>query len=109
LYSQDSPLLQRQLLGNFVLLKDYILKPIIGYKQVFNQYNYLMGKNSFEDLIGLEEAAQYAGFSSRHLRLLLQKGSIRGKKIGRDWITTKEEIDKYSLQLRKPGRKRNTI
>ena len=67
-----------------------------------------MGNDPFKDLIGLEEAALYAGFSSRHLRLLLQHGKIQGKKIGRDWITTKEEIDKYLSQPRKPGRKRNT-
>lgn len=67
-----------------------------------------MENDPFKELIGLEEAAQYAGFSSRHLRLLLQKGTIRGKKIGRDWITTIVEIDKYLILDRKPGRKRNT-
>lgn len=65
-----------------------------------------MNNNKFNGLIGLEEGAFYAGFSSRHLRLLLQHGRIEGKKIGRDWITTKEEIDKYLSQTRKPGRKR---
>jgi len=67
-----------------------------------------MENDPFKDLISLEEAAQYAGFSSRHLRLLLQKGTIRGKKIGRDWVTTKEEIDKYLIQERRPGRKSKT-
>ncbi len=67
-----------------------------------------MNNNKFIDLIGLEEGADYAGFSSRHLRLLLQHGKIQGKKIGRDWITTKEEIDKYLSLIRKPGRKPKT-
>jgi len=64
-----------------------------------------MTNDTFGDLIGLEEAALYANFTTRHLRLLLQYGKIKGKKIGRDWITTKEEIDKYLILTRKPGRK----
>ena len=62
----------------------------------------------FKNIIGLEEAAIHAGFTTRHLRLLLQFGKIKGKKIGRYWITTKDEIDKYLSLTRKPGRKRKT-
>ena len=64
-----------------------------------------MTNDTFGDLIGLEKAALYANFTTRHLRLLLQHRKIKGKKIGRDWITTKEEIDKYLILARKPGRK----
>jgi excisionase family DNA binding protein len=64
-----------------------------------------MTKNIFEGLIGIDEAADYSGFTTRHIRLLLFRGKIQGKKIGRDWITTKEEIDKYLKLERKPGRK----
>jgi len=62
----------------------------------------------FANLIGMDEAALYAGFTTRHIRLLLNRGKIQGKKIGRDWITTREEIDKYLNQERKPGRKHKT-
>jgi len=65
-------------------------------------------KDPFKNLIGIDEAAEYAGFTTRHIRLLLQHGKISGKKIGRDWITTKEELDIYLNQERKPGRKRKT-
>ena len=64
-----------------------------------------MKNDPFGDLVGLEEAAIYADFTTRHLRLLLHHGKIKGRTIGRDWITTKEEIDKYLSLTRKPGRK----
>jgi len=67
-----------------------------------------MVSDPFANLIGMEEAALYTGFTTRHIRLLLYKGKIQGKKIGRDWITTIEEINKYLNQERKPGRKRKT-
>ena len=67
-----------------------------------------MAIDPFSNLIGLEEAALYTGFTTRHIRLLLNHGKIQGRKIGRDWITTKEEIDKYLYLERKPGRKRKT-
>jgi excisionase family DNA binding protein len=67
-----------------------------------------MNFDPFENLIGIEDAAVYTGFTTRHIRLLLKRGKIKGKKIGRDWVTTKAEIDKYLIQDRKPGRKPKT-
>jgi excisionase family DNA binding protein len=67
-----------------------------------------MNFDPFENLIGIEEASVYTGFTTRHIRLLLNRGKIKGKKIGRDWVTTKAEIDKYLSQDRKPGRKLKT-
>jgi excisionase family DNA binding protein len=64
-----------------------------------------MKSESFKNLITIQEACEYSNFSERHLRLLLEKGKIQGKKIGRDWITTREEIDKYLSTNPKPGRK----
>ncbi len=57
------------------------------------------------ELLIVEEAAIYSGYSERHLRLLLETGKIKGRKIGRDWVTTKEEIDTYLAKKPKPGRK----
>jgi excisionase family DNA binding protein len=34
----------------------------------------------------VREAAAELGLSERHLRLLLTRGEIRGKKLGRDWV-----------------------
>ena len=37
-------------------------------------------------MYGTKEAAEKLGISQRHLRLLLEHGKIRGKKLGRDWV-----------------------
>ena len=36
-------------------------------------------------LFCVREAANRIGISQRHLRLLLERGEIEGKKLGRDW------------------------
>jgi hypothetical protein len=33
-----------------------------------------------------KEAAAKIGLSQRHLRLLLERGEIEGKKLGHDWV-----------------------
>ena len=66
----------------------------------------MFNKNvSFNDLISLTEASSICGLSSDHLRRLMEKGLIKGKKIGRDWITTKDFVMEYIQQKRRPGRK----
>jgi len=37
-------------------------------------------------MYSVKEAAQKMGISERHLRLLLEKGQIKGKKLGHDWL-----------------------
>ena len=37
-------------------------------------------------MYGTKEAAAKMGISQRHLRLLLERGVIEGKKLGRDWV-----------------------
>lgn len=61
------------------------------------------------DLVNIEGASEYSKLSRRHIRLLLETGKITGKKIGRDWVTTKEEIDKYLATNPKPGPKPKNI
>ena len=34
----------------------------------------------------VQEAAPKMGISERHLRLLLSKGEVEGKRLGRDWL-----------------------
>ena len=64
-------------------------------------------KPSFEDLISLKEAANYCGLSASHLRLLVRNGEIQGRKIGRNWVTTKQAVDDYLAQGNKRGPKPN--
>ena len=59
----------------------------------------------FDDLISIKEATRFCGLSERHIRLLLKQGKIKGKKLGHDWVTTKEFVSEYINTNRKPGRK----
>jgi hypothetical protein len=37
-------------------------------------------------LFGVVEAAKYLGLSEQHVRYLLAKGDVKGKKLGHDWV-----------------------
>ncbi len=49
-------------------------------------------------MYSVKEAATKMGLSERHLRLLLQTGEIKGKKLGRDWVV----LDLNYTRKRKP-------
>jgi len=51
-------------------------------------------------LYSVKEAAQKMGLSDRHLRLLLEKGQVKGKKLGHDWVVLSLEYKRK----RKPKR-----
>ena len=52
-------------------------------------------------MFSVKEAASKMGISEPHLRLLLRRGNIEGKKIGRDWVVLSTE---YVRKRRKKGR-----
>ena len=56
------------------------------------------------DLISLKQASEISGLSHDHLRRLAEQGKIDSKKIGRNWITTKDAITKYMEQKKPRGR-----
>jgi hypothetical protein len=57
------------------------------------------------DLIALQEAAQIGRLSADHLRRLVERGDLWGKKIGRNWVTSRQAILNYIAKDRQPGRK----
>jgi hypothetical protein len=57
------------------------------------------------DLISLREAAELSGLTQPHLALLIRRGQLWGKKIGRDWVTTHQAISQYQVIDHKPGPK----
>jgi hypothetical protein len=61
--------------------------------------------SKLDDLISLQEAAKIGGLSADHLRRLVEHGDLWGKKIGRNWITSKQAILNYLAKDRRPGRK----
>lgn len=60
---------------------------------------------NFPNLISLEEASELSGLSSAHLRRLVGNKILWGKKIGRNWITSRLAIEGYINQEHHPGRK----
>ena len=48
-----------------------------------------------EELISLSEAAAEFGVSAGHLRYLVGRGEVRGRKIGRNWVTTRKAVADY--------------
>lgn len=54
-------------------------------------------------MYGTKEAAAMMGISQRHIRLLLERGEIEGKKLGRDWIV----LSLGYKRKRKPKQRRN--
>jgi len=58
-----------------------------------------------DDLISLREASKFCGISANHLRLLVGKGLIWGKKIDTFWVTTEEAVKKYKSLGMRPGPK----
>ena len=57
-----------------------------------------------ENLISLTEASELSGLSSVHLRHLVSTEKLWGKKIGRNWVTSKDAIVNYLKQQKRPGR-----
>jgi excisionase family DNA binding protein len=53
--------------------------------------------------ISVKEAAEYTGYTTRHIRHLLIHGLVEGRKFGRDWFTTKEALDRYLATNPRPG------
>ncbi len=57
-----------------------------------------------EELISLSEAAAEFGLSAGHLRYLVSRGAVRGRKIGRNWVTTRKAVAEYARDSLKRSR-----
>jgi hypothetical protein len=57
------------------------------------------------DLITLGEAALISGLSPNHLRLLVSKKIMWGRKLGRNWFTTEKAVQDYLKLGIRPGPK----
>ena len=58
-----------------------------------------------KEIITTKQAAEIAGLSRDQILHLLRHGIIKGKKMGRDWLTTRQEIQRYIASKPRPGRK----
>lgn len=56
-------------------------------------------------MYSVKEASTRIGISERHLRLLLEKGMIKGKKLSREWVVLSLDYKRKRKQA-KGGKKR---
>ena len=54
----------------------------------------------------VEEAAQKLGLEASHVRRLLRKGEIKGRKLGHDWAVLSLNYQRKRKPKTKPGEKR---
>ena len=65
---------------------------------------------ALEDVLSLVEAAEISGISAHTLAQQAERGRLRGRKIGRTWVTTRECLADYQREharrQREPGESR---
>ncbi|MDD5146411.1 MAG: helix-turn-helix domain-containing protein [Candidatus Pacebacteria bacterium] len=52
-----------------------------------------------KNYISLAEGAEYSGYSQDYLRFRIRQGKLKAKKIGRNWLTTKEWLSEYAQRV----------
>lgn len=52
--------------------------------------------------LGLAEAADLLGVDHSTLRAQVHRGRLRAFKVGRDWLVTEEEIERYRREVQAP-------
>ena len=70
-----------------------------------------------DDILSLDEAARMLGRSPITLRWAAQTGRLPAKKLGRDWVTTRDSVLWYQAShlriterdFRRPPRRRRTL
>lgn len=56
-----------------------------------------------DDLMTLSQAAKSYGYSNDYLRRLAEKGRLGARKLGRNWLTTSEEMETFIGSREKRG------
>ena len=62
-------------------------------------------KQRMDNYLTLVEAAEISGYTPSHLRYLVRTGRLVGVKLGRDWFTTAEALERYKATDPHPGPK----
>ncbi|MBI2356208.1 MAG: helix-turn-helix domain-containing protein, partial [Candidatus Doudnabacteria bacterium] len=55
----------------------------------------MLPDSNTKQYIGLSEAAKYTGYNAEHLRRLCASGKLGAVKIGKTWVTTRSDLDRF--------------
>jgi len=58
-----------------------------------------------ERYTSVNAASKASGISASHIRRLLVSGTVKGRKLGRDWIVDSESLMEFASNRPKRGRK----
>ena len=62
-----------------------------------------------EEYITVSEAAEGYGISKSHLRYLLRKKKINGRKSGGTWILARSSVARYKQRVEELGKKKHGL
>jgi excisionase family DNA binding protein len=54
-----------------------------------------------EDVLNAKQAAKILGYTARHVIRLVESGEIEGRKLGREWILSKQSVLAYKERKKK--------
>lgn len=56
-----------------------------------------------DELITLSQAADVYGYSGDYLRRLAEKGRLKAKKLGHQWLTTADDVETFLVSRERRG------
>jgi Fic family protein len=80
--------------GNFVPLVEFIAKSVERSLAIYLDYSTPSSEKT-EKYISLKEASKGSRYSEKYLNLLASRGKLEAHKRGRNWLTTKEALQRY--------------
>jgi hypothetical protein len=54
----------------------------------------------------IAEAAEHSGYTTQHISLLLRRGHVKGRKVGRIWLVDLNDLIRYEREMNELGSKR---
>ena len=48
-----------------------------------------------QEFITASQAAKLAGYNPDYFSSLIRGGEVRGRKVGKNWVTTRQEVDRF--------------
>ena len=59
------------------------------------------------DLVLIAESVEESNYTVQHISLLLRKGLIKGRKVGRIWLVDLDDLRRYESEMNELGTKRH--